>query len=199
MGGADGAIGTPHATPRPASNVVSPSGVMMTPAKPPGSTPPSEAPWRGAEDVVLCALVNEFGGASWDLAADAIAAAGMGARVSSSCKDRFRRLIARHGAALGAATGAGGGQLRVTPELTRALLRVVARDAFAGGGVPSGVPSASVEGTPSTIPPAVAKMCAAAQGVRARFGGSVVGPEGRSAIAAAARDVAAAHAGTLGA
>ena len=199
MGGADGAIGTPHATPRPASNVASPSGVMMTPAKPPGSTPPSEAPWRGAEDVVLCALVNEFGGASWDLAADAIAAAGMGARVSSSCKDRFRRLIARHGAALGAATGAGGGQLRVTPELTRALLRVVARDAFAGGGVPSGVPSASVEGTPSTIPPAVAKMCAAAQGVRARFGGSVVGPEGRSAIAAAARDVAAAHAGTLGA
>ena len=117
MGGADGAIGTPHATPRPASNVASPSGVMMTPAKPPGSTPPSEAPWRGARTSSLRARQRvrrrELGPA-----ADAIAAAGMGARVSSSCKDRFRG-SSRDTAPRWARRLARGGQLRATPELTR--------------------------------------------------------------------------------
>jgi|AntAceMinimDraft_5_1070358.scaffolds.fasta_scaffold72395_1 hypothetical protein len=61
----------------------------------------------------------------------ALTAAGNPARTALACKERFRRLIAVHSAALGGAAGAGG-QLRVTPELTRGLLHRVAVDAFNG-------------------------------------------------------------------
>ena len=136
--------------------------------------------WEGHEDVVLCVMVNEFGGVAWDLASESLSAAGSHPRPAAACKERFRRLIAVHSAALGGAAGAGG-QLRVTPELTRGLLRIVAADAFnvgggdaggfggvAGGGVGGG----SAGGVPPETPPAVSKLRGAVQGVRSRSTGA---------------------------
>ena len=85
-------------------------------------------PWRVDEDAVLCALVDEFGGASWDLAAHAIAH-----RDAAQCKDRFRRIAASRASSL-ALSGASSppAQLRVTPEVTKALFRQTAEETFPG-------------------------------------------------------------------
>ena len=87
----------------------------------------------------------------------------------------FWRLIAMHSAALGEAAGAGG-QLRVTPELTRGLLRVVTADAFnvgggggdagrSGGVAGGGLVGGGAGGVPPGTPPAVSKLRGAVQGV----------------------------------
>jgi hypothetical protein len=75
---------------------------------------------------VLCALVDEFGGASWDLAAHAIAH-----RDAAQCKDRFRRIAASRASSLAGAS-APPAQLRVTPEVTKALFRQTAEETFPG-------------------------------------------------------------------
>ena len=80
---------------------------------------------------MLCALVDEFGGASWDLAAHAIAH-----KDAAQCRDRFRRVVASRAASLAAATKAStastASPLRVTPEVTKALFRQTAEETFAG-------------------------------------------------------------------
>ena len=98
---------------------------------PSGPGPAAAVSWRADEDAVLCALVDEFGGASWDLAAHAIAH-----KDAAQCRDRFRRVVASRAASLAAATKAStastASPLRVTPEVTKALFRQTAEETFAG-------------------------------------------------------------------
>ena len=89
------------------------------------------AAWRVDEDTVLCALVDAFGGAGWDLAAHAIAH-----RDAAQCRDRFRRVAASRAASLGAASAtpspSAPAALRITPETTKALFRQTAEETFPG-------------------------------------------------------------------
>ena len=71
--------------------------------------------WRVDEDAVLCALVDEFGGASWDLAAHAIAH-----RDAADCKDRFRRVAASRAESISDSASKSVSPTRVTPEVTKA-------------------------------------------------------------------------------
>ena len=94
------------------------------------------------EDAVLCALVDEFGGASWDLASGALQ------KDPSVCKDRFRRVVASRAASLSSlGESKQGQQLRVTPEVTKALFRATANEAFGlgGGGDGKDAPEAALE------------------------------------------------------
>ena len=88
---------------------------------------------------MLCALVDEFGGASWDLASGAL---GYDAAL---CKDRFRKIVASRAARLGNVVntnspGNSAQQLRVTPDVTKALFRATANEAFGLGGGGGTVP-----------------------------------------------------------
>ena len=83
--------------------------------------------WRVDEDAVLCALVDEFGGASWDLAAHAIAH-----RDAADCKDRFRRVAASRAKSISDSASKSVSPTRVTPEVTKALFRQTAEETFPG-------------------------------------------------------------------
>jgi E1A-binding protein p400 len=116
-----------------AAAFASPGGgrVAVSPVAPGAGAPENRGagkypPWRVDEDAVLCALVDEFGGASWDLAAHAIAH-----RDAAQCKDRFRRIAASRASSLAGAS-APPAQLRVTPEVTKALFRQTAEETFPG-------------------------------------------------------------------
>ena len=121
------------------------------------------AAWRVDEDAVLCALVDEFGGASWDLAAHAIAH-----RDAAQCKDRFRRVAASRAGSISSST-----PLRVTPEVTKALFRQTAEETFPG-----------CEGAPEPATALRAEV-RAARGALATAGG--VGAAKTAVAAAAAR------------
>ena len=131
--------GTPAVLPGTALPGPPAASLPGTPLLSPGAAaaigPAAGPAWLPAEDVALCATVDEFGGASWALAAHAISHAGPHARDPHACKDRFRRVVARRaadGEKAGTNDAAAGGAARVTPELTKALLRDVAERAFGG-------------------------------------------------------------------
>ena len=127
------------------------------------------AAWRVDEDAVLCALVDEFGGASWDLAAHAIAN-----RDAAQCKDRFRRVAAsRAGSISNSESAKPASPLRVTPEVTKALFRQTAEETFPG-----------CEGAPEPATALRAEV-RAARGALATAGG--VGAAKAAVAAAAAR------------
>ena len=86
--------------------------------------------------------MDEFGGASWDLASGALQ------KDPSVCKDRFRRVVASRAASLSSlGESKQGQQLRVTPEVTKALFRATANEAFGlgGGGDGKDPPEAALE------------------------------------------------------
>ena len=52
------------------------TGASADPSKPAAAAAVAAASrWKGGEDVVLCALVNEFGGGAWNVASSALSAA----------------------------------------------------------------------------------------------------------------------------
>jgi hypothetical protein len=67
------------------------------------------------------------GGASWDLAAHAIAH-----RDAADCKDRFRRVAASRAKSISDSASKPASPLRVTPEVTKALFRQTAEETFPG-------------------------------------------------------------------
>jgi len=79
-----------------------------------------------------------MGNQAFSLGSELLSNNGPFIRPPAACKDRFRKLIALHGSSLAADVGStrtgSGGQLRVTPELARALASKVANDAFPQSG-----------------------------------------------------------------
>ena len=122
--------------------------------------------WRVDEDAVLCALVDEFGGASWDLAAHAIAH-----RDAADCKDRFRRVAASRAKSISDSASKSVSPTRVTPEVTKALFRQTAEETFPG-----------CEGAPEPATALRAEV-RAARGALATAGGAGAA---KAAVAAAA-------------
>ena len=117
---------------------------------------------------MLCALVDEFGGASWDLAAHAIAH-----RDAADCKDRFRRVAASRAKSISDSASKSVSPTRVTPEVTKALFRQTAEETFPG-----------CEGAPEPATALRAEV-RAARGALATAGG--VGAAKAAVAAAAAR------------
>ena len=97
---------------------------------PPGIIP---ADFTTKEDAVISALVLTMGDPAFSFSSEMLSTCGPFIRPPAACKDRFRKLIATHGTSLAQDLGPArmaSGQLRVTPELARALASKVANEAF---------------------------------------------------------------------
>jgi E1A-binding protein p400 len=97
---------------------------------PPGIIP---ADFTTKEDAVISALVLTMGDKAFSFSSEMLSTCGPFIRPPAACKDRFRKLIATHGTSLAQDLGPArmaSGQLRVTPELARALASKVANEAF---------------------------------------------------------------------
>ena len=97
---------------------------------PPGLIP---ADFTIKEDAVISTLVLTMGDRAFSLSSELLSNNGPFIRPPAACKDRFRKLIALHSSSLAADVGStwmASGQLRVTPELARALAFKVASDAY---------------------------------------------------------------------
>ena len=89
------------------------------------------------EDAVISTLVLTMGDRAFSLSSELLSNNGPFIRPPAACKDRFRKLIALHSSSLAADVGStwmASVQLRVTPELARALVFKVANDAFPQSG-----------------------------------------------------------------
>ena len=105
---------------------------------PPGLIP---ADFTIKEDAVISTLVLTMGDRAFSLSSELLSNNGPFIRPPAACKDRFRKLIALHSSSLAADVGStwmASGQLRVTPELARALAYKVASDAFPPAAQPAG-------------------------------------------------------------
>jgi hypothetical protein len=74
-----------------------------------------------------------MGDVAFSFSSEMLSTCGPFIRPPAACKDRFRKLIATHGTSLAQDLGPArmaSGQLRVTPELARALASKVANEAF---------------------------------------------------------------------
>ena len=119
------------------------------------------------EDAVISTLVLTMGDRAFSLSSELLSNNGPFIRPPAACKDRFRKLIALHGSSLAADVGStwmASGQLRVTPELARALASKVANDAFPGAASSA---SPTGDGGPRRAPGPIRALLGAVQAMKA--------------------------------